>query len=175
MQKIRYSKNIQGQRKKSKLTSFIKDWCLYDDCSTSFFTLFWLKKKINTERKIRFVLLILQISGIFSYKLGFAALLATTLISLATVVFIIIEQTNQIAARQEILHNLCTQALLDHSFKPHLFFYLKELFCVVIFKSGCSAWMTRSSHIFRGPQILFLDPNSSSKNSLGNSQANALA
>ena len=95
----RYSRNIQRQRKKSKLTSFNKDWCcmmiLTPRCSLSFFTSVWIKKKINTERTILFVLLALQMSGLFSYKLGFAALLTTTIISLASVVFIIFKPTNR--------------------------------------------------------------------------------
>ena len=70
--------------------------------------------KINTEWKILFVLLIVQMSGLFSYKLGIAAFLATALVSLATVVFLIFEQTTQIAL-QETLHTLCTEPLLDHA------------------------------------------------------------
>ena len=75
----------------------------------------WINIKINTEWKIPFVLLILQMSGLFSYNLRLAALLATALISLATVVFIIFEQTSQISALQETLHTLCTEPLLDHA------------------------------------------------------------
>ena len=61
----------------------------------------WINIKINTEWKIPFVLLILQMSGLFSYNLRLAALLATALIGLVTVVFIIFEQTSQISALQE--------------------------------------------------------------------------
>ena len=52
-------------------------------------------------------------SQLFSYKLGLTALIATARVILATVIFIILEQTNQIPPLQETLHNLCTQALLD--------------------------------------------------------------
>ena len=62
-----------------------------------------------------FVLLIVQMSGLFSYKLGLAAFLATALVSLATVVFLIFEQTTQISVLQETLHTLCTEPLLDHA------------------------------------------------------------
>ena len=46
-------------------------------------------------------------------ELGFAAILVTAIVSLATVILIFFEQTNQIAALQQTLHSLCTQALLD--------------------------------------------------------------
>ena len=83
-------------------------------------------------------------SGLISYKLRLAALLATALISLATVVFIIFEQTSQISALQETLHTLCTEPLLDHAQNTDS----------VAYKS-------------------FLGLKSSAKNSLGNSQAYA--
>ena len=84
-------------------------------CSLIFFTLLGIKRKINTERKILLVLTTLQMSALFSYKLGFAAILATAIVSFDTVIFIIFHQTNQIAALQETLHTLCTEALLDHA------------------------------------------------------------
>ena len=52
-------------------------------------------------------------SNLFTYRLGVAALLATCLVSLATVVFIIFEQTSQIKALQETLHSLCLRAVAD--------------------------------------------------------------
>ena len=52
-------------------------------------------------------------SNLFTYRLGVAALLATSLVSLATVVFIIFEQTSQIKALQETLHSLCLRAVSD--------------------------------------------------------------
>ena len=52
-------------------------------------------------------------SNLFTYRLGVAALLATCLVSLATVVFIIFEQTSQIKALQETLHPLCLRAVSD--------------------------------------------------------------
>ena len=42
-----------------------------------------------------------------------AALLAPSLVSLATVVFIIFEQTSQIKALQETLHYVCLKAVSD--------------------------------------------------------------
>ena len=101
-QKIRYSKKFKDREKILSWHHLSKiDVCtmiITPRCLTSFFILLWLKKKINSEKRILFVLLTLQMSGLFSYKLGLAALLTTALISLATVVFIIIEKTNQMAA-----------------------------------------------------------------------------
>ena len=51
-------------------------------------------------------------SNLFTYRLGVAALLATSLVSLATVVFIF-EQTSQIKALQETLHSVCLKAVAD--------------------------------------------------------------
>ena len=42
-----------------------------------------------------------------------AALLATSLVFLATVVFIIFEQTSQIKSLQETLHSVCLRAVSD--------------------------------------------------------------
>ena len=42
-----------------------------------------------------------------------AALQAPSLVSLATVVFIIFEQTSQIKALQETLHSVCLKAVSD--------------------------------------------------------------
>ena len=81
----------------------------------SFFTLVWLKKRINTVRRIHFVLLALYMSNLFSYKHGFATLLATLLVCLATVIFIIFEQITQISGLQETLHTLCTHHLVSLS------------------------------------------------------------
>ena len=53
-------------------------------------------------------------SNLFSYKLGVAAILATSLVYLATVVFTINEQTSQIWALLETLHSLCLKAVSDH-------------------------------------------------------------
>ena len=80
---LRKSDNLkQFQGRKVKLASFVKmdDYMMIitPHCSTSFFTLLWVKKKINTERKVLFILLILQMSVLFSYELGFAALLVTS-------------------------------------------------------------------------------------------------
>ena len=83
-------------------------------CPLSFFALVWLKKRMNTVRSIYFVLLVLQMSNLFSYKLGFAALRATSLVCHVTVIFIIFEQTTQISGLQETLHTLCTQAVLHN-------------------------------------------------------------
>ena len=52
-------------------------------------------------------------SNLFTYRLGVAALLATSLVSLATVVYIIFEQTTQIKALQETLYSLCLRAVSD--------------------------------------------------------------
>ena len=53
-------------------------------------------------------------SNLFSYKLGVAAVFATSLVCLATVNFVIFEQTSQISALQETLHTLCSKAVSDH-------------------------------------------------------------
>ena len=82
--------------------------------SLSIFTLVCLKKRINTVRRSYFVLLVLQMSSLFSYKLGFPALLATSLVCLATVIFIIFEQTTQVSGLKEAQHTLCTQTVLDN-------------------------------------------------------------
>ena len=50
-------------------------------------------------------------SNLFTYRLGVAALLATSLVSLATVIFIIFEQTSQIKALQETLHSVCLRTV----------------------------------------------------------------
>ena len=54
------------------------------------------------------------LGNLFSYKLVFAAHLATSLGCLATVVYRIFEQTNQISVLQEIFHSLCSKAVSDH-------------------------------------------------------------
>ena len=83
-------------------------------CPLSFYTLLWVKKRINIIRNTHSVSLNLLMSNLFSYKLGVAALLATSLVCLATVVFIIFEQTSQISALQETLHALYLKAVSDH-------------------------------------------------------------
>ena len=65
------------------------------------------------ENENHFVLLILLMSNLFTYRLGVAALLATSLVSLATDVFLIFEQTSQIKALQETLHYVCLKAVSD--------------------------------------------------------------
>ena len=71
-------------------------------------------RKINIVQQIIFVLLVLQMSVLFSYKIGIACLIITCLVSLATIVFIIIKQSDQISAIQKTLYQLCTQALIQH-------------------------------------------------------------
>ena len=85
--------------------------CTLSFAKLIFFTLVWLKKRINTVRKIHFVLLVLQMSNLFSNKLGYVAF---SFFRLATVIYIIFEQTIQISQLQETLHTLCTQAVLDN-------------------------------------------------------------
>ena len=73
------------------------------------------------------VLLVLQMSNLFSYKLGFAALLATSLVCLTTMIFIIFEQTTQISGLQDTLHTLCTDAVLSHIQNTNSIFHLSNL------------------------------------------------
>ena len=52
-------------------------------------------------------------SALFAFKLVIVCLILTCLVSLRTIVFILIEQSNQISAVQSTLYQLCTQALID--------------------------------------------------------------
>ena len=52
-------------------------------------------------------------SNLFTYRLGMGALLATSLVSLAAVCFIIFEQTSQIKALQKTLHSVCLRTVAD--------------------------------------------------------------
>ena len=53
-----------------------------------------------------FILSILQMLSLFTYKLGIACLVLTSLVLLCTMVFVLIEQNNQ--------QPICTRALLEH-------------------------------------------------------------
>ena len=77
-------------------------------------TLLWLKKQINTERKILFILFLRQLSSVVTLILGILCLILTGLISFGTIIFVIVQQSNQIQALKETFHQLCTQALIDH-------------------------------------------------------------
>ena len=82
-------------------------------CPLSFFTIVWIWKRIGIIRSDNFVLLILLMIHLFTYRLDMGVLLATSLVSLATVCFIIFEQTSQIKALQETLHSVCLRTVAD--------------------------------------------------------------
>ena len=88
-------------------------------CKQSFMAIVHIKRRIKIVQRIIFVLLILQMSALFSYKLGIVCLVLTCLMSLGTIMFILIEQSNQILAFQRALYSLCTQALIDHLESHH--------------------------------------------------------
>ena len=83
-------------------------------CEQIFMALVHIRRRINIVQRIIFVLLILQMSALFSYKLGIVCLVMTCLMSLGMIMFILIEQSNQILALQRALYRLCTQALIYH-------------------------------------------------------------
>ena len=53
-------------------------------------------------------------SALFLCKLGIAFLILTSLVSLGTLIFVLIEQSSQISALQCTLYQVFTWALLDH-------------------------------------------------------------
>ena len=69
-------------------------------------------KRMEIIRSAHIVLLILHMSNLFTCTLGVGALLVDSLVSLATVCFIIFEKTSHIKALQETLHSVCLRTVV---------------------------------------------------------------
>ena len=83
-------------------------------CEESFMALVNVKRRVKTVQKVTFILLILQMSALFLYKHGIACFILSSLTSLGTLVFVLIDQNSQISALQSSLYQVCNRALLDH-------------------------------------------------------------
>ena len=136
---------------------------VYPKCPLSFYTIVLIWKRIKIIRSAHIVLLILQMSNLFTYRLCVGALLVNSLVSIATVYFIIFEQTSQIKALQDTLHSVClrtvqvklkTQAtrvriLCMSNFQQHHFAsLLKGAVTFGHFQIWLTYHITRSPHIF---------------------------
>ena len=82
-------------------------------CPLSFYTIVWIWKRTKVIRSVHIVLFFLHMSNLFTYRLGLGALFVTSLVSLATVCFIILEQSSQIRALQKTLHFVCLRTVTD--------------------------------------------------------------
>ena len=92
-QRIRYSKTFKAKKSQvvHHLSRLLHKMIIKPLCGKSFMAIFHIKRRINIVQRIIFVLLILQISALFSYKLGILCLILTCLVSLGTILFILIK------------------------------------------------------------------------------------
>ena len=77
-------------------------------------------KSLKIQQRIIFLVPILLMSSLFSSQLGIGAFLLTAMACLATLVFLLIEQSSQIYSLQTTLYQVCTTALLEYLRANHL-------------------------------------------------------
>ena len=53
-------------------------------------------------------------SSLFTQTLGLGVLIVTALVCTATLIFLVIEQTEQISSLQHSLYDICISSLADH-------------------------------------------------------------
>ena len=142
-------------------------------CPLSFFTIVYLWKKIKIIRNVNIVLLILLMSILFTFRLGVAAFLVTSLVAIVRICFIVWEQSSQIRDLQRTLHSLCWKALADKIESSDYYFWVNSSSVIkssCLFTKGaiarghfCLGWRTISPDLqanFLGSPRITFGPNS---------------
>ena len=82
-------------------------------CDFNFVRLLDVYKQMKIDRQIAYLLVILMIMILFSYGIGFIALIFTIAICIGTMMYLVVQQERIISDMQKSLYDICLRSIRE--------------------------------------------------------------